>query len=234
MILSKEECDREASILADILAQKGAAEAQAAFDAYVLGNEITKTGQKTLRKAFRELIGIGLDKSHPSSLEAEQALEATAAAVASSPLPTEIAIEETGTLPPDEEPEPTPADLESSYGKQALADLVKDEEAFYLALQEGIEPAVATAIYQALIRPHGTHKARPTQPKIRQSTVDSPCKFCWDLYSELEAKLQGIPPRTEATEKAIASGVATGTARTQYQEWSRAKAPEWLKKGWIK
>ena len=238
--LSISEAEAEAKNLAHILQRDGAEAAQAAFEAYVKANEVGKTGQKTLRKCFRLAAGIESTPIKPDSALAEA--QEREAAEATLPPEVQIAPAEDPTLadpPTDEKPaedptEATPADVEAAYGKQALADLLKDQEGFVVALSEGIEPAIADAIYAALIRPTRKGRASENIPVIRTSTIDSPCKAAWELYSQMEAEINGIPNRALAISKAVALGIATGTARTQFQEWSKAKAPEWLKKGWLK
>jgi hypothetical protein len=60
--------------------------------------------------------------------------------------------------------------------------------------------------------------------KLRTSNVKNPCKVVWEIAEQAAAKLpEGEKPRRkEVIEQCIKAGVATHTARTQYQQWYTA------------
>ena len=153
--------------------------------------------------------------------------------------PTEEApaatIEEEPAATSSEEPDIIKA--EENYGHSRLKDLLAEGlDAFLDECRQGLEPAVATAIYGNLLkvgtRKVGTPKADiPHNPK---STCANPTRKVWDIADAATAKLENIPSRGDVVKEAIAAGVSTGTARTQFQCWYTARKPEFIKKGWLK
>lgn len=62
---------------------------------------------------------------------------------------------------------------------------------------------------------------------IRVSSVIKPTKFVWHVADEMNARAaaagQPAPSRKEVQDECIRRGVASGTARTQYQAWKKAR-----------
>lgn len=63
--------------------------------------------------------------------------------------------------------------------------------------------------------------AAPANPMPR-STVLAPVAHAWSLYARMYAEHGVALTRKQATEQAMADGVAYYTARTQYQLWRQA------------
>ena len=63
--------------------------------------------------------------------------------------------------------------------------------------------------------------AAPANPMPR-STVTGPVAHAWSLYARMYAEHGVSLTRKQATEQAMAEGVAYYTARTQYQLWRQA------------
>lgn len=61
---------------------------------------------------------------------------------------------------------------------------------------------------------------------IRISSVQKPTKFVWHVADEMIARAAAAglpaPSRKEVQDECIRRGVASGTARTQYQAWKKA------------
>lgn len=61
---------------------------------------------------------------------------------------------------------------------------------------------------------------------IHMSSVAKPTKFVWHVADEMNARAraagQPAPSRKEVQDECIRRGVASGTARTQYQAWKKA------------
>lgn len=62
---------------------------------------------------------------------------------------------------------------------------------------------------------------------IRISSVIKPTKFVWHVADEMNARAaaagQPAPTRKEVQDECVRRGVASGTARTQYQAWKKAR-----------
>jgi len=62
---------------------------------------------------------------------------------------------------------------------------------------------------------------------IRVSSVIKPTKFVWHVADEMNARAaaagQPAPTRKEVQDECVRRGVASGTARTQYQAWKKAR-----------
>lgn len=65
------------------------------------------------------------------------------------------------------------------------------------------------------------------KPMVRQSSAIKPTKLVWEIADRMLAEAQAAgkpaPSRKEVQDACIAAGVATGTARTQYQAWTAAR-----------
>lgn len=71
---------------------------------------------------------------------------------------------------------------------------------------------------KAKVKPIRT-KAEPI-PMVRESKVENPCARVWELANEIVAEKGG--KRDDVIRAAVAEGIATHTARTQYQKWLHA------------
>lgn len=59
----------------------------------------------------------------------------------------------------------------------------------------------------------------PKAPRaVPRSTAESPTKLVWAIADAMPGEKRGA-----VVAACIAQGIATGTARTQYQKWSKAK-----------
>lgn len=77
---------------------------------------------------------------------------------------------------------------------------------------------VPSAPAKGAARASGSKQANP----MPQSTVDKPVAVAWALYAQLYAQHGVALTRKQATDAAMAAGVAFYTARTQYQLWRQA------------
>lgn len=64
------------------------------------------------------------------------------------------------------------------------------------------------------------------KPWIHQSTIDKPVKAVWHVADEMIAKAaaegEPRPSRKMIQDECVRRGIASGTARTQYQAWKKA------------
>ncbi len=92
-----------------------------------------------------------------------------------------------------------------------------DDEAFTEAQRQA--DAMADAQQSASALPNG-------KEWIRVSSVEKPTKFVWHVADRMIAAAaaagQAAPSRKEVQDECIRLGVASGTARTQYQAWKKA------------
>jgi len=86
----------------------------------------------------------------------------------------------------------------------------EDIEEFQKMMDNADQQANMTVVVEAEPTPEGSADA----PVVRKSTTGKPCKLVWDI-----ADANPGMARKDVIAKAVASGVATNTARTQYQAW---------------
>jgi len=67
---------------------------------------------------------------------------------------------------------------------------------------------------------------KPGKEIVRVSSVEKPTKMVWHIADEMVAAAQAAgkpaPSRKEVQDECVRRGIATGTARTQYQAWKKA------------
>jgi hypothetical protein len=63
-------------------------------------------------------------------------------------------------------------------------------------------------------------KVEPPKEILRQSQIESPCQFVWNMADKMSAK---GAKRKDIIKACTDAGVAFYTARTQYQLWFKAK-----------
>ena len=66
-------------------------------------------------------------------------------------------------------------------------------------------------------RPNSQRQSDPLDIRLK-SDIAQPCLYIWDLADQMTAD-GSSPVRHDILKKAIADGVATATAKTQYQRW---------------
>ena len=110
--------------------------------------------------------------------------------------------------------DPTQSEAEKNYGKEALDAILATPEAA-ATIAGSLEPAVAEEIVRRLT------KAATFSPRVRLSTAESPVKLVWRIASEMKAANPTVS-RGEVVKACEAAGVATATAKTQYQHWKKA------------
>ncbi|MCK9234944.1 MAG: hypothetical protein M0P09_01355 [Acholeplasmataceae bacterium] len=74
---------------------------------------------------------------------------------------------------------------------------------------------------------------KPSKPKaepkewVRQSSILKPTKAVWfiadELYAKAEAEGQPYPTRSQVQDECVRRGIASGTARTQFQHWFKCR-----------
>lgn len=64
-------------------------------------------------------------------------------------------------------------------------------------------------------------KGEPAIPVVHSSNVDSPCKRVWEMAASMPDS-----SRKDVIAACVEQGIATATARTQYQRWYRAGKPD--------
>ena len=113
--------------------------------------------------------------------------------------------------------EDTPVDqseAEKNYGKEALDALLQNPDAANI-IADSLEISVAEEIVRRLT------KITTHAPRIRLSTVGSPVKLVWAIASDMR-KANPDVPRAEIIKACEAAGIATATAKTQFQHWKKA------------
>lgn len=65
------------------------------------------------------------------------------------------------------------------------------------------------------------------KPWVRASSVEKPTKMVWfiadEMYAKAEAAAQPMPSRKEVQDECVKRGIASGTARTQFQHWFKCR-----------
>ena len=111
-----------------------------------------------------------------------------------------------------------------AMGEDAIADYVADAENEECGdvLDERLERAVDEAETEDAAD-EAKQDARAVNSTmdgiLRKSAVQNPCKLVWEIASEMYPK---GAKRKDIIEHCIAQGVATYTAKTQYQKWYTA------------
>lgn len=111
-------------------------------------------------------------------------------------------------------------DAEAKYGLERLNDLLTSPETFLAELRQGVEPAVAEAIYAHVIAAKQGKTKRTYSsnvPHLARSTCKDPVAKVW----EIAASMPGAQ-RKDVIVACVLAGVATSTAHTQYQAWKAA------------
>lgn len=245
--ITTEDAEKFGKTLADIFAAEGEAAVQAAFDTFATEQNLTKIAQNMIRKQFKLAAGMETTPLKPDgTLRIEQALaEIKMQGNASTPVPEtpeDSALAAVVEPDPSEDaskgeaaavPEPTLADSEARYGAARMKELLAEGiDTFASELKDGVEDAVARAIFAALLT-HSGRKPGVPHPRILKSTCESPVRVVWEIADAALARIGGLPKRSEIVKAAEEAGVATGTARTQHQEWFKARKPEFIAKGWL-
>lgn len=103
-------------------------------------------------------------------------------------------------------------------------DLISDAD--IAAQQAAAEKAFDEAIEAAMAASHAAAAKSGKRPYIPRSSILRPTKAAHALYSAMHAAAQDAglpaPTRGECIAEAIARGIASGTAATQYQYWKNA------------
>lgn len=110
------------------------------------------------------------------------------------------------------------------HGEKRSGKTFKHEKYEYVCLACGGEFGPEVEHLVAPVKPEPTEKKKVEF--VNKSSCENPVKKVWDLADLYlaEAKKQGLdkPKRGEVIAAAEAQGVATHTARTQYQHWYKA------------
>jgi hypothetical protein len=93
--------------------------------------------------------------------------------------------------------------------------------------QDDAELAAAMAEAERLANSQQSGTTVNGKEWIRISSVQKPTKFVWHVADEMNARAAAAglpaPTRKEVQDECIRRGVASGTARTQYQAWKKAR-----------
>lgn len=98
----------------------------------------------------------------------------------------------------------------------ALTDYADSEEAI-----AGYDEAMAGENDETLASREFSGKGEPAIPVVHASKIDSPCKRVWELAASMPDS-----SRKDVIAACVEQGIATATARTQYQRWYRAGKPD--------
>jgi hypothetical protein len=90
-------------------------------------------------------------------------------------------------------------------------------EGFAIVAAEAPAPEAPTAEAPAPVKT-GPGRPKADIPQVKKSTAEKPVQIVWRLCEEMKGA-----SRSEVVKACVAAGVATGTARTQYQAWKKAK-----------
>lgn len=152
------------------------------------------------------------------SIEAAAALKAAADAQA---LSETIRMEsDTAHMSPmqahDEAEEvPMTAEEEAQFDAERLA-----RANAFIAEQQAAADKQANAQASETVLPNG-------KVWIRMSTIEKPVKRVWAIADEMNLKARNLgqpaPTRKEVQDECVRLGIASGTARTQYQAWKKAQ-----------
>lgn len=120
--------------------------------------------------------------------------------------------------------------IERDAGMDAIAFPKAAEAAFHeaqAAAAEQMDIEAAQAAADALADSQQSATNLPNGKEwIRISSVIKPTKFVWHVADEMNARAaaagQPAPTRKEVQDECVRRGVASGTARTQYQAWKKA------------
>lgn len=169
----------------------------------------------------------------------EAAAETPTEAAPLAETPTEAAPEGVTIEVTEDSPAETPTedqsvkDAEEAYGQSRLKDILAEGlDGFITECRQGLEPAVAQAIFGALLKVKPKAKAADL-PTLAKSTCENPTRRVWDIADAAMLAIGKIPSRGEVVKAAVDAGVSTGTARTQFQCWYSARKPEFVAKGWL-
>ena len=105
----------------------------------------------------------------------------------------------------------------------AAAGVTPDEAAAltdYADAEEAIKDAMAGENDETLASREFSGKGEPAIPVVHASKIDSPCKRVWELAASMPDS-----SRKDVIAACVEQGIATATARTQYQRWYRAGKP---------
>lgn len=65
------------------------------------------------------------------------------------------------------------------------------------------------------------------KPWVRASSIEKPTKRVWaiadEMYAAAEAEGKAMPSRSEVQAECVRRGIASGTARTQFQHWFKCR-----------
>jgi hypothetical protein len=79
-------------------------------------------------------------------------------------------------------------------------------------------PRVRKPKTEAPVAPQPKATAAKALPRVLKSTVEAPTKRVWAIADAMPGAKRSV-----VVAACVAEGIATGTARTQYQKWSRAQ-----------
>lgn len=127
--------------------------------------------------------------------------------------------------------------IENAQDEEQIADLYRllnDQEGLseivIAKLDEdiGIRAEEIEATQTVTGKPAKEPRAKP-EPKewIRESSILKPTKMVWfiadEMYAAAEAQGQPMPSRKEVQNECVRRGIASGTARTQFQHWFKCR-----------
>lgn len=121
--------------------------------------------------------------------------------------------------PEDIEPQASAPEAAEPASTEPEAILKAQEQPESLAALQQAADALANVQQTATVTPNG-------KEWIRASSVAKPTKFVWHVADEMNERAiaagQPAPTRKQVQDECIRRGVASGTARTQYQAWKKA------------
>lgn len=110
---------------------------------------------------------------------------------------------------------PMAADMPAYEPEAAALDLTAEA----MAEQQRAADAIANAQASEQNLPNG-------KVWVRKSSIEKPTKRVWDIADEMVRAAreagQPMPSRKEVQDECVRRGIASGTARTQYQAWKKA------------
>lgn len=93
--------------------------------------------------------------------------------------------------------------------------------------EESVDLALAQAEADRIANSQASEQKLPSgKLYIRLSSIAKPTKKVWDIADQMIANAAALglprPSRAEIQDRCVDMGIATGTARTQYQAWKKA------------
>lgn len=113
----------------------------------------------------------------------------------------------------------------------ALYDLLNAKKGLADSVREALDEAIGIRAEELEATQAVTGKppkaAKPEKEWVRESAVEKPTKLVWfiadEMYEAAEVEGRPYPSRKEVQAECVRRGIASGTARTQFQHWFKCR-----------